>query len=106
MKTPELNSVIMDIKTALSQYPGPVKRVGIFGSLATGRFTDSSDIDIAIEYAPESDFDFERFALFCEVCEYISDNISKAYGRKVDLIHIEDNPRCILQKIHEEIVWI
>jgi len=105
MKAPELNSVIMDIRKALSQHPGPVKRVGIFGSLATGKLTDNSDIDIAIEYAQGDDFDFERFVHFCEVCEYISDSISNTYGRRVDLVHVEDNPRCLLQKIYEEVIW-
>ena len=106
MKIPELNVVIMDIKTVLSQYPGLARRVGVFGSLATGKFTENSDIDIAIEYASEKDFDFERFALFCEMCEYISDNISKAYGRRVDLVHIEDNPRSLIREISEEVVWV
>ena len=106
MKTLELNSVIMDIKSALSQNPELVKRVGIFGSLSKGRATDDSDIDIAIEYAHEDNFDFERFALFCEMCEYISDNISRAYGRKVDLVHIEDSPRCLLHEISEEVIWV
>jgi len=106
MNALELNNVIVDIRNVLSQYPGLVKRAGVFGSLATGKFTSSSDIDIAIEYAPEEDFDFERFARFCEACEYISDSISDTYGRKVDLVHVEDNPRCLLQEIRGEIVWV
>ena len=105
MNTLELNSVITDIREALSLHPGPVKRVGVFGSLATGKFTDSSDIDIAIEFAPGIDYNFERFVHFCEICEYISDRISHIYGRKVDLIHVEDNPRSFLNEISEEIIW-
>jgi len=106
MKTLELNSVIMDIKSALSQNPELVKRVGVFGSLSKDSITDDSDIDIAIEYAQGDNFDFERFAHFCEMCEYISDNISNAYGRRVDLVHIEDNPRCLIREISEEVVWV
>ena len=105
MNAPELNSVITDIRETLSQHPGPVKRVGVFGSLATGKFTDDSDIDIAIEFAPGTDYDFERFVRFCEICEYISDRISNIYGRKVDLIHVEDNPRSFLNEISKEIIW-
>ena len=106
MNTPELNSVITDIRDTLFQHPGPVKRVGVFGSLATGRFTDNSDIDIAIEFASEDDFEVERFSRFCEICDYISENISNIYGRKVDLIHVEDNPRSFLHEIGEEIIWV
>ena len=106
MKTPELSSVIMDIKLALSQNPGPVKRIGVFGSLAKGRFTDNSDIDIAIEYEPGDDFDFNRYIRFCELCEFIIESISSSYGRKVDLVHVEERPGCLLHDIREEIVWV
>ena len=105
MNVPEINSVITDIRTTLSQHPGLVKRAGVFGSLATGKFTDTSDIDIAIEFAHEDDFELEKFSRFCEICEHISENISNIYGRKVDLIHVEDNPRSFLHEIRGEIVW-
>ena len=96
----------MDIQLTLSQNPGPVKRVGVFGSLVNGRFTDNSDIDIAIEYEPGDDFDFNRFARFCEICEYITEFISNSYGRKVDLVHVEERPGCLLQDIREEVIWV
>ena len=101
-----VQNVIHNIKITIAKNPEPIKRIGVFGSLVNGNFTDNSDIDIAIEYEPGEAFDFNRFVLFCEMCETIVDDISKTYDRTVDLIHIEDNPRCILNDIADEVVWI
>jgi len=106
MKTPDLKLVIMDLKKTISQHPELVKRAGVFGSLATGKFTDKSDIDIAIEFAMDDNFDFERFAQFCEICERITEDLSIEYDRHIDVIQIEDNPRCLLHKIKNEVVWV
>ena len=106
MKTLDLTSVITDIKIILAQNPGSVKRVGVFGSLAKGNTTDKSDIDIAIEYLGEVEFDFSRFVKFCEVCEYISESIAKNYGRTVDLVHVEEGADSLLFEIQDDVIWI
>jgi len=106
MKTLDLASVITDVKNLLSQNPAPIKRAGVFGSLATGQFNDESDIDIAIEYDPGENFDFDRFVKFCELCELLSESVSSLYGRDVDIIPIEDHERNIYHDVQGEIVWI
>jgi predicted nucleotidyltransferase len=106
MKTPALQIIIADIINILSPYSQLIKRVGVFGSLATGKFSIDSDIDIAIEYKTGDNFNFEQFAQFCEVCEQLTNNLANNYGRRIDLIHVEDNPRCLLHKIHDEVIWI
>ncbi|MCL2197603.1 MAG: nucleotidyltransferase domain-containing protein [Defluviitaleaceae bacterium] len=106
MQPLEINSVIFDVKSILSQNPAPVRRIGVFGSLAKGQIHNDSDIDIAIEYEPGESYDFNNFVKFCEICEYLSETISKRYGRKVDIVPVEERSDCLLQEIHDEVVWI
>jgi len=102
----ELNNVILDIKTILSQNPAPVKRIGVFGSLAKGQIHEKSDIDIAIEYDPGEDYDFNRFVDFCEICEALRESIADIYNRKIDIVHVEEGEDNFLDEIRREVVWI
>ncbi len=54
-----------------------LKRIGVFGSHATGKQTSKSDVDILVEYSRTVDF-FE----FLELKEHLE----KLLGRKVDLV--------------------
>jgi len=109
MQKLELNSVIMDIKTILSQNPAPIKRVGVFGSLVKGKIHKDSDIDIAIEYDTGEDcgkYTFDSFIRFCEICEILSEEMAEIYKRKIDVVEIEERPGSFLNDIQREIVWI
>ena len=109
MKELKLNNVIVDIKSILSQNPAPIKRVGVFGSLAKGQIHENSDIDIAIEYDIGENYEkynFEGVLRFCEICETLEDEMSVIYGRKIDVIPVEERKGCLLEDIREEVVWI
>lgn len=53
-----------------------VKKIGIFGSFATGTFTKESDIDILVEFEVTPGWEFFRMNRFLE----------KTFQRKVDLV--------------------
>ena len=109
MQKLELNNVILDIKTILSQNPAPVKRIGVFGSIANGKIHKDSDIDIAIEYDTGEDYgkyNFDSFLKFCEICEILSEGMAEIYKRKIDVVEIEERPGSFLYDIQGEIIWI
>ena len=109
MQPLELNNVILDIKKILSKNYAPIRRVGVFGSLTKGKIHENSDIDIAIEY--ESGENYENYSYdsvikFCEICEILEDEMSVLYGRRIDVIPVEERKGCLLDDIREEVVWI
>jgi len=106
MKTVELTDIMKDLKIIISQNSDVIRRIGIFGSLVKNSFTDNSDIDVAIEYEPGDNYNFDNFVKFCEICDKISESIFNDYGRKADLIPVEDRSGNLLQDIREEILWI
>ncbi len=53
-----------------------VKRIGVFGSGITDRFTDTSDIDLVVEFARPIGFKFLDLA----------EDLEKLLGRKVDIL--------------------
>ena len=56
-----------------------IRRLGLFGSVLTGRFSESSDIDVLVEFQPEERVGFFRLA-------DIEEELSRLLGgRKVDL---------------------
>lgn len=56
-----------------------IRKLALFGSVLTGRFSDSSDIDVLIEFRPEQRVGFFRLA-------DIEEELSGLFGgRKVDL---------------------
>ena len=55
-----------------------IRRLALFGSVLTGRFSESSDIDVLVEFRPEERVGFFRLA-------DIEEELSRLLGRKVDL---------------------
>jgi predicted nucleotidyltransferase len=56
-----------------------IKRLALFGSVLTGRFSDSSDIDVLVEFRPGTRIGFFRLA-------DIEAELSRLFGgRKIDL---------------------
>ena len=55
-----------------------VQRMGLFGSFATGRQTDASDIDLFVEFIPSQ----HTFDNFMELSFLLED----LFGRKVELV--------------------
>ena len=75
MDTNEVIDKLQRIKPAL-QRDYAVKSVGLFGSFATGTYTDSSDVDILIEF--ERPVGWRFFAL--------ENYLEKTLNRKIDLV--------------------
>jgi predicted nucleotidyltransferase len=56
-----------------------IRKLALFGSVVTGRFTDSSDIDILVDFRPQERVGFFRLA-------DIEEALGRLFGgRKVDL---------------------
>jgi uncharacterized protein len=58
----------------------PVKRLGLFGSALTGKFTPESDVDVLVVF--DSD---ERIDLFDKYFE-LKEKLVKIFNREVDLV--------------------
>ncbi len=68
-----------------------VSNLGIFGSVARGENTDTSDIDILVSFSkPVGMFKFIR----------LEDHLSKIFGRKVDLV----TPRALKLLVKDEVL--
>ncbi|HHU31123.1 MAG: nucleotidyltransferase family protein [Zhaonellaceae bacterium] len=57
----------------------PIKKISLFGSYADNTATDSSDIDLLIEFFPSNVSLFTLYNIKCEIEEKLQ--------KKVDLIH-------------------
>ena len=98
-------SDLQTIQTTLRQYLPEVKqryrvqRVGIFGSFVRGEQTESSDIDVLVEFDPTA-----RFGLltFCELENELSDLLN----HKVDLVMKNGLKPCIGERILAEVVYL
>ena len=75
MDTNEVIDKLQRIKPDL-QRDYAVKSVGLFGSFATGTYTDSSDVDILVEF--ERPVGWRFFAL--------ENYLEKTLNRKIDLV--------------------
>lgn len=74
-----------------------VKSIGVFGSVATGRSTKFSDVDLLVEFQePVGMFKF------IELEEYLS----KILGRKVDLVTKNALKEPIKQEVLSEIIYV
>ena len=70
----EIIALLQKHQDILKKYK--VKRIGLFGSYATGKYTKRSDIDFLVE------FEHPTFENFMSLINYLE----KLYGRKVDIL--------------------
>ena len=70
-----------------------VERVGVFGSHASGRATEASDVDLVVEFRQPIGFRFIEFA------EYLEDLL----GKKVDVLTPAGIQGIRIQRIAESI---
>ena len=99
------SSDLQTIQTTLRQYLPEVKqryhgqRLGIFGSFVRGEQTESSDIDVLVEFDPAA-----RFGLltFCELENELSDLLNL----KVDLVMKKGLKPRIGERILAEVVYL
>jgi hypothetical protein len=57
-----------------------VQELFLFGSMARGDYTDSSDIDVLVAFKPEADPDIGYFDIF-----RLQDDLENVFGREVDI---------------------
>ena len=72
-----------------------VQRIGLFGSFATGKQTDASDIDVFVEFLPSQ----HTFDNFMELSFLLED----LFGRKVELVTPESLSPYIGPRILQEV---
>lgn len=70
----EIVTLLQKHQDTLKKYK--VKRIGLFGSYATGKYTKRSDIDFLVE------FEHPTYDNFLSLINYLE----KLYGRKVDIL--------------------
>lgn len=74
-----------------------VKSLGIFGSFVRGEMTDSSDLDVLVEFEGSPTFrDYMDLRFFLE----------DLFNRKVDLVIQEDIKAQIRERILREVVYV
>ena len=72
-----------------------VKRIGLFGSFVRGDETETSDIDILVEFEDPTFRNFMNLAFFLE----------DLFGRRVDLLTPEGISHRIRPYVEKEVVW-
>ncbi|MGA9100116.1 MAG: nucleotidyltransferase family protein [Methanotrichaceae archaeon] len=72
-----------------------VKRIGLFGSFVRGEETETSDIDILVEFEDPTFRNFMNLAFFLE----------DLFGRRVDLLTPEGISQRIRPFVEKEVVW-
>lgn len=74
-----------------------VKDIGVFGSMARGEGTASSDVDVLVEFSKPI-----GFFKFIELEEFLS----KLIGRKVDLVTKKALKPAIKEEILQETIYV
>lgn len=72
-----------------------VKRIGLFGSYARGEETESSDVDIMVEFEQPTFDNFMKLAFFLE----------DLLGRKVELVTPDSLSPYIAPYVKDEVIW-
>ncbi|WP_040334444.1 nucleotidyltransferase family protein [Candidatus Magnetobacterium casense] len=75
----------------------PVSKIGVFGSVARGKETETSDVDVLVEFAEPVDiFEFIDFKEFLE----------NLLGKTVDLVSVKALKPFLKDKILSEVVYV
>jgi predicted nucleotidyltransferase len=102
MQKIQILKYLSDIKDELMN--SGIEKIGLFGSFATNKANDFSDIDIAIKinknYLNEHDV-WEYFNLI----ENIKHGLLKKFSRKVDVFDLDSNAD-IKNKILKEVIYV
>ena len=77
MNTNEIISILQSVKPQL-QHEYAVKKMGLFGSFTDGTYTDSSDVDILVEFERPVGWNFFKLEKYLE----------KILNRKIDLVTV------------------
>ncbi|MCL2025531.1 MAG: nucleotidyltransferase family protein [Leptospirales bacterium] len=95
MNTNEVIYKLQQIKSQL-QREYAVKSIGLFGSFATGSYTNDSDIDIMVEFERPVGVEFIDLSYLLE----------KELNRKVDVVSIKGIKDKYLKEIERDIIYV
>ena len=99
LTTEKITNILSEKSEYLAKVYG-VKKIGLFGSYATGTHTEASDIDIIVEFETPLGFKFMEFA----------DYLEEILGKPVDVLTVGGLQGIrlphIAQSIRESIVYI
>ena len=95
MSTNEVISKLRSIKPYL-QREYAVSTVGLFGSFSTGNYTESSDVDILIDFDRPTGIEFIDVSCFLE----------KEFQRKVDVVSLKGIKEKYFKEIEKDIVYV
>ena len=73
-----------------------VRKIGLFGSLSDGTYTDESDIDILVELEKPIGWKFFSLELYLE----------QVFGRKIDLVTKAALKEQIKEQILEQVKYV
>ena len=74
-----------------------VKSIGLFGSIATGKQNDVSDIDLVIDVEKK----FKKYELYLELKFFVSKNT----GREVDLVYKNNVNPVVKYAIAKDLIY-
>lgn len=74
-----------------------VKRLGVFGSVVRGDYTDKSDVDVLVEYKETPDL-FELVGL--------EEYLTRMVGRKVDLVPRRSVKPMLRESITKDVTYV
>lgn len=75
-----------------------VSKIGIFGSVAREESHESSDLDVFVEFSPES----HRYKNFNELC----DLLDEVFGSNYDVVTSKGLSPYMERRILEEVVYV
>ena len=86
MNTADYLQLLRQYKASASKKYG-IKRIGIFGSVARGEQTETSDVDIVVSLSKPRLFNLV----------HIKEDLQQLYGRPVDIVRERDNMDILLK---------
>lgn len=93
----EADRVASATQSALRPHPG-VAAAYLYGSVARGRFTSISDVDVAILFLPDIDFDGRR-----SIASRIAGDLSRAIpGAQLDVRDLDELPLAVQGRVLTE----
>jgi len=95
MNTDEILNRLQNVRPML-HHEYKVKTVGLFGSFADGTYTDSSDVDILVEFEKPIGWKFFKLEKYLE----------KTLNRKIDLVTVNALNEYIKPFILEQIRYV
>ncbi len=94
----DIKQTIIQCKPRLQEHY-QVTQIGIFGSYVRGEQTETSDLDVLVEFAPEARFGLLKF------CE-LENDLSDILGLKVDLVMKAGLKPNIGERILQEVIYL